>query len=89
VATDTHLFVHGGAAVGAGAGVAGSDDGVFAFSPAACAWREASPEGAHLPTPGAARTEHAAAVLGDGRTLMLAGGRAGGDYSTDPLLLHV
>ena len=62
VATDTHVFVHGGTAaaptgssgsvsgsgsgtgVAAGAaGLAGSDDGVFAFSPAACAWREAGP----------------------------------------------
>ena len=91
VATDTNVFVHGGAAEGAGgrAGLAGSADGVFAFSPAACAWREAAPVGAHLEAPGAARTEHAAAVLGDGQTLMLAGGRAGGDYSTPPLLLHV
>jgi hypothetical protein len=62
---------------------------VFAFSPAACAWREAAPGATHLAAPGAERTEHAGAVLGDGRTLMLVGGRAGGDYSTQPLLLHV
>jgi hypothetical protein len=55
----------------------------------ACAWSQSEPEAAHLGALGAARTEHAGAVLGDGRTVMLVGGRSGGDYSAPPLLLGV